>query len=106
MLMFDFFNSCVQIQRSLEYANFRKERYDLYFKDAVIEDYASEDVRRQLNSLKNLGSSALSDEDLGLVSHLKPYLTCFNKMMDYNVLCVSILVHYYEERHDFYLQLR
>uniref|UniRef100_A0A1B0D1L8 Angiotensin-converting enzyme n=1 Tax=Phlebotomus papatasi TaxID=29031 RepID=A0A1B0D1L8_PHLPP len=63
------------IQRSLEYANFRKERYDLYFKDAVIEDYTSEDVRRQLSSLKNLGSSALSDEDLGLFTTTRNAMT-------------------------------
>uniref|UniRef100_A0A7G3ADB7 Angiotensin-converting enzyme n=1 Tax=Lutzomyia longipalpis TaxID=7200 RepID=A0A7G3ADB7_LUTLO len=54
----------IQVEKSLEYANFRKEHYDLYFKDAIIDDYTDEGVRRQLKFLKDLGSSAMSDDDL------------------------------------------
>uniref|UniRef100_A0A1L8DQS2 Angiotensin-converting enzyme n=1 Tax=Nyssomyia neivai TaxID=330878 RepID=A0A1L8DQS2_9DIPT len=65
----------IQVERSLLYATFRKEHYDLYFKEAIIEDYTNEDVRRQLKFLKDLGSSALGDEDLAKFTNTRNAMT-------------------------------
>ncbi|GAB0092396.1 Angiotensin-converting enzyme [Sergentomyia squamirostris] len=65
----------IQVQKSVEYATFRKEQYDLYFKDAIIEDYTDEGVQRQLKFLKDLGSSALSDQDLTLFTQTRNAMT-------------------------------
>lgn len=48
----------------LEYAAFRKKNFDDYFKDADISTFADPDVRRKLEILKDIGTAALSNEDL------------------------------------------
>ncbi|ETN62918.1 angiotensin-converting enzyme 9 [Anopheles darlingi] len=49
----------VQNNVSLEYAKFRNEYYEQYFKDAIVENYKDEKVRKQLRLLKDLGTAAL-----------------------------------------------
>lgn len=56
---------------TIDYANYRKEQYDAYFRDASIESYQNEDVKRQLMLLKNIGTSALSDDDLNLLTRTR-----------------------------------
>lgn len=60
--------SAVQTRVALEGANFTQEWYYKYWKNADIEDYKNETIRRQLKFLKQLGNAALSREDLAAVS--------------------------------------
>lgn len=61
-----------QTEITLEYAQFRKQQYDAYFKDAKIDDYAADaDVQRKLKFLKDIGTSVLSDFDLTDLSTTK-----------------------------------
>lgn len=48
----------------LEYAEFIKDRFDQYFRDAVIDNYVDPVVRRQLLILKEIGTSVLDNTDL------------------------------------------
>lgn len=54
----------LQTKITLEYAQFRKKQYDDNFKDADINNFADEDVKRKLKFLKDIGTSALDDNDL------------------------------------------
>ncbi|XP_062535785.1 angiotensin-converting enzyme-like [Armigeres subalbatus] len=49
---------------SLEYAKFRTDFYEQYFKDAVVENYQDSKVKKQLALLKDLGTAALPTSDL------------------------------------------
>lgn len=49
---------------TLAYAYFRNEQYQLHFKDAVVDNYQDEKVRKQLLLLKDLGTAALPTESL------------------------------------------
>lgn len=60
----DFF---FQEKVSLEYAKFEHDQWEQTWRDAKIESYESEDVRRSLMFLKNLGTSALPPADLSKV---------------------------------------
>jgi peptidyl-dipeptidase A len=59
----------------LEYAAFRKARYDAYFKDADISSFTDPDVRRKLTILKDIGTAALSDTDLTSLNDAKNRMT-------------------------------
>lgn len=48
----------------LEYAKFRKDKYEEHFKDANIANYPDADVKRKLKFLKDVGTSILNDADL------------------------------------------
>lgn len=48
-----------QNNATLEYAEFRNHFYELYIKDAVIESYSDEKLRKQLKLLKDLDTAAL-----------------------------------------------
>ncbi|XP_052863782.1 angiotensin-converting enzyme-like [Anopheles cruzii] len=54
----------VQNTVSLEYAKFRNDYYERYFRDADVEQYRDEKVRKQLRLLKDLGTAALPAEKL------------------------------------------
>ncbi|XP_053674124.1 angiotensin-converting enzyme-like [Anopheles nili] len=54
----------VQNNISLEYAKFRNDYYEQYFKNANVESYQNEKVRKQLRLLKDLGTAALPAEKL------------------------------------------
>lgn len=60
-----------QLLITVEYANYRKNQYDAYFKDALIESYNDPDIRRQLMLLKNIGTAALSDDDLNALTRTR-----------------------------------
>lgn len=49
---------------SLEYAKFRTDFYEQYFKDAQVQNYEDPKVRKQLTLLKDLGTAALPTSDL------------------------------------------
>lgn len=53
-----------QNEATLAYAKFRNDYYEQYFKDAVVENYQDEKVRKQLTLLKDLGTAALPTADL------------------------------------------
>lgn len=53
-----------QNNMTLEYAKFRNEFYDQYFKDAQVQNYEDPKVRKQLTLLKDLGTAALPTSDL------------------------------------------
>lgn len=59
----------------LEYANYRKEQYNLHFKNAIIEDFTNKSIKRQLKLLKDVGTSILIDEDLSLLNKVKNSMT-------------------------------
>lgn len=48
----------------LEYAAFRKDKFDRYFKTADIDSFTDPQVKRKLQILKDIGTAALSDSDL------------------------------------------
>jgi peptidyl-dipeptidase A len=52
----------------LLYAGFRQSQYNEFFRDAVVEDYQDEQMRRQLADLKNLGTAVLSTENYSALS--------------------------------------
>ncbi|KAJ6635505.1 Angiotensin-converting enzyme, partial [Pseudolycoriella hygida] len=60
-----------ELAATIEYANFRKEQYNQYFRNASIESYNDPDVRRQLMLLKNIGTAALSDADLDSLTRIR-----------------------------------
>ncbi|XP_055551685.1 angiotensin-converting enzyme-like [Wyeomyia smithii] len=53
-----------QNSATLAYAKFRSDYYKQYFKDAVVENYQDEKVRKQLRLLKDLGTAALPESEL------------------------------------------
>ncbi|XP_049283959.1 angiotensin-converting enzyme-like [Anopheles funestus] len=54
----------IQNNVSLAYAKFRNEYYEQYFKNANVENYQNEKIRKQLRLLKDLGTAALPAEKL------------------------------------------
>lgn len=59
----------------MEYAAFRKQQFDEYFKSANIESYTDPDVKRKLKILKDIGTAALSEEDLTSLNAAKNRMT-------------------------------
>lgn len=53
-----------QTAATIAYANFRMAKYNAFWKDANVSHYASEDVKRQLTFLKNVGTAALPEANL------------------------------------------
>jgi len=49
---------------TLESARFTRENFDEYFKDVEVEDFESEDIKRQLKFLTKMGLDILDDADL------------------------------------------
>ncbi|KAL1402680.1 hypothetical protein pipiens_019671, partial [Culex pipiens pipiens] len=49
---------------SLAYAAFRNDYYERFFKDAPVENYKDEKIRKQLRLLKDLGTAALPTSKL------------------------------------------
>jgi peptidyl-dipeptidase A len=56
---------------SIEYANFRKDRYEKDFKNADPNNYNDNLIKRQLTSIKEMGTALLSDEDLKNLTETK-----------------------------------
>lgn len=54
---------------SLEHAKFRHAEWEATWKNANINDYQDEAIRRQLFFLKQLGTSALSEQQLTQVKY-------------------------------------
>lgn len=59
----------------LEYARFRKQRFDTYFKDANASYYNKPAIKRQLAILKDIGTAVLSDNDLTALNAAKNRMT-------------------------------
>jgi peptidyl-dipeptidase A len=59
----------------LEYAKFRKDWFDLRFKNANPDDYNDPAVKRKLMILKDIGTAALSDLDLTELNAAKNRMT-------------------------------
>ena len=57
-------NLYLQNEVILEYAAFRKSKFDEHFKNVDINSYNDPAVRRKLQILKDIGTAALSDGDL------------------------------------------
>lgn len=55
----------------LEYAAFRKSKFDAYFKTVDIDSYTDPQVKRKLQILKDIGTAALSDSDLTDLNNAK-----------------------------------
>ena len=55
----------------LEYAAFRKDKFDRYFKTANIDSFSDPEVKRKLQILKDIGTAALSDSDLSALNAAK-----------------------------------
>jgi peptidyl-dipeptidase A len=56
-----------QDQAIVEYAQFRKQQFELHFKNANPNEYEA-DVKRQLMLLKDMGTAALDDNDLSALN--------------------------------------
>lgn len=54
----------LQNAASLAYAAFRNDYYERFFKDAPVENYKDEKIRKQLRLLKDLGTAALPTSKL------------------------------------------
>lgn len=59
----------------MEYAAFRKQQFDEFFATADIESYTDPDVKRKLKILKDIGTAALSEEDLTSLNAAKNRMT-------------------------------
>lgn len=59
----------------LEYANFRKGKFEEIFKDADIESFNDPAVKRKLQQLKDIGTAALSDNELTALNAAKNRMT-------------------------------
>lgn len=59
----------------LEYAAFRKSKFDEHFKNVDIASYNDPAVRRKLQILKDIGTAALSDGDLTELNAAKNRMT-------------------------------
>lgn len=66
-----FDNLCLQNLVILEYAAFRKGKFDQYFKNANISSFTDPVVKRKLQILKDIGTAALSDTDLTALNAAK-----------------------------------
>jgi peptidyl-dipeptidase A len=66
-----FYNLCLQNLVILEYAAFRKGKFDQYFKNANITSFTDPAVKRKLQILKDIGTAALSDTDLTALNSAK-----------------------------------
>jgi peptidyl-dipeptidase A len=59
----------------LEYAKFRKDFYDLRVKNVDINSFSDPVVKRKLEILKDIGTAALSDDDLTALNAAKNRMT-------------------------------
>jgi hypothetical protein len=58
----------LQARTNLAYAEYRQAKYNEFFRDAVIEDYADGQIQRLLKDLKDLGTAKLTTEEFSALS--------------------------------------
>lgn len=61
----------------VDYANYEKEWWQLYWKNANVDDYKNETTKRQLFFLKQLGDAALQDDELKNVCNFYHFILNF-----------------------------
>lgn len=61
----------------MDYANYEKEWWQKYWKNANVDDYKNETIKRQLFFLKQLGDAVLQDDELRNVCNFYHFILNF-----------------------------
>lgn len=64
----------------MDYANFEKEWWQKYWKNANVDDYKNEAIKRQLFFLKQLGDAVLQDDELKNVCKFYHFILNFQNI--------------------------